>query len=257
MSSQLKIEANRRNAKKSTGPRTPAGKAASSLNHIKSGLYAQSQIIIGERQSDFEDLARAFHAHYRPDTPERQSLVDIAIHSEWILRRLRCAETGLWDSYIDEYDHGSDSTGLGRAFDHRDKTFNRLQRRLDSLQRNFQRALKELDRLQAAQPHQPQPQPQPAPAPQPRPIAPAPPPPPAAPPAQATLKPPALPPPFGFESSPSPSAAPSRSGVSPLRAAGVPKPLPPRTEPPGQAISPVSIFSSKDEPENRQGGRRK
>jgi len=206
MSSQLKIEANRRNAKKSTGPRTPAGKAASSLNHIKSGLYAQSQIIIGERQSDFEDLARAFHARYRPHTPERQSLVDIAIHSEWILRRLRCAETGLWDSYIDEYDHGSDSTGLGRAFDHRDKTFNRLQRRLDSLQRNFQRALKELDRSQP----QPEPTPQPeAPAP-PAPVPPPAPPasvPPAAPPASV---PPAAPSGFGFESSSSTRPVPTR-----------------------------------------------
>jgi hypothetical protein len=69
MSSQLKIESNRRNSQKSTGPRTPAGKAASSLNHTKSGLYAKSQIIIGERQSDFEDLAAGFRSRYLPDSP--------------------------------------------------------------------------------------------------------------------------------------------------------------------------------------------
>ncbi len=197
MSSKLQIEANRRNSQKSTGPRTPAGKAASSLNHTQSGLYAQSQIIIGERQSDLEDLAAAFHSQFQPDSPEQQALLDIAIHSEWILRRLRRAETGLWDSHIDEYGNGDDTHDLGRAFDCRDKTLARLQRRLDSLQRNFQRALKELARLQSARPN---PEPQPASQPQPKPadqesiigfIPPA-----AAPP----LAPPAG---FGFESSPS------------------------------------------------------
>jgi hypothetical protein len=71
---------------------------------------------IGERQSDFEDLAAGFHSRYLPDSPVAQSLLDIAIHAEWILRRL------------------------------------------DSLQRNFHRAIKELDRLKTARP-EPQPKP--------------------------------------------------------------------------------------------------
>jgi hypothetical protein len=156
MSSQLQIDANRRNSRKSTGPRTVAGKTASSQNALGSGLYAQSQIIIGENQSDFEQLAADFQSRFRPDTPDQHALLDIAIHSEWILRRLRRAETGIWDYFIDDHDYGDGTTGLGRAFDCNDKTFARLQRRLDSLQRNFQRALKELARLQTASP-QPQP----------------------------------------------------------------------------------------------------
>ncbi len=165
MSSQLKIESNRRNSQKSTGPRTAAGKAASSLNHTKSGLYAQSQIIAGERQSDFEDLAEAFTSRYLPGSAVEHSLLDIAIHSEWILRRLRRAETGIWDYFIDDHDYGDGATALGRAFDCNDRTFNRLQRRLDSLQRNFHRAIKELDRLRSARPGpQPESPPQPKPA---------------------------------------------------------------------------------------------
>ena len=155
MSSQLQVEANRRNSQKSTGPRTAAGKAASSLNHTKSGLYAQSQIIAGERQSDFEDLAEAFTSRYLPGSAVEHSLLDIAIHSEWILRRLRRAETGIWDYFIDDHDYGDGATALGRAFDCNDRTFNRLQRRLDSLQRNFHRAIKELDRLQVRPPRTP------------------------------------------------------------------------------------------------------
>ncbi len=174
MSSQLQIEANRRNSRKSTGPRTPAGKAISSHNSLGSGIYAESETIIGECQADFEELAAAFHSRYLPESPDQQALLDIAVHSEWILRRLRRAETGLWDYYIDDHDYGADTTGLGRAFDCNDRTFARLQRHLDSLQRNFQRALKELQRLQvdrpASQLHaQPPAQPQPLPATQPNP----------------------------------------------------------------------------------------
>ncbi len=219
MSSQLQIEANRRNAQKSTGPRTPAGKAASSLNHTQSGLYAESQIIIGERQCDFEDLAAAFHARYQPDSPVAQSLLDIAIHAEWLLRRLRRAETGIWDYFIDDHDYGNGTTALGRTVCCNDRSLARLQRRLDSLQRNFHRAIKELDRLKAASPG-PGPEPGPTLEPQPKPAtqetvigfvppaatarpacpqpAPCPPPPPSPQPAPS--------PQIGFESSPSHTA---------------------------------------------------
>jgi hypothetical protein len=152
MSSDIQIQANRRNSQKSTGPRTVAGKAASCLNHTTSGLYAVSQIVIGERQSDFESLAAAFSARFQPDAPEQHTLVDIMIHAEWILRRLRRAETGLWDTYIEDNESVNDTTDLGRAFNCRNSTFARLQRRLDSLQRNFERANQELKRLQAGRP---------------------------------------------------------------------------------------------------------
>jgi hypothetical protein len=49
MASQKQTEANRLNAQKSTGPRGapsgPEGKAASSMNALKSGIDAKSQII--------------------------------------------------------------------------------------------------------------------------------------------------------------------------------------------------------------------
>jgi len=48
MPTQNQIQANRRNAQHSTGPRTAEGKAASSMNALKSGIDARSSVIPGE-----------------------------------------------------------------------------------------------------------------------------------------------------------------------------------------------------------------
>jgi len=44
MSTQKQVKANRKNSKKSTGPKTDQGKAAVSQNAVKHGLFAQSMI---------------------------------------------------------------------------------------------------------------------------------------------------------------------------------------------------------------------
>jgi hypothetical protein len=48
MSSDKKIKANRLNSKKSTGPKSLAGKKRSSLNAIKHGLTCNKHVAIGE-----------------------------------------------------------------------------------------------------------------------------------------------------------------------------------------------------------------
>lgn len=53
MTSNLQIEANRRNAALSTGPATAAGKAASSRNALTHGLTTQSPILPGESEEEF------------------------------------------------------------------------------------------------------------------------------------------------------------------------------------------------------------
>ena len=52
MPTQAQLNANRLNAQKSTGPTSPEGKAASSLNALKSGIDAWSHIIPGEDTAD-------------------------------------------------------------------------------------------------------------------------------------------------------------------------------------------------------------
>ena len=48
MTSDKKADANSRNALKSTGPKTPEGKAAVRLNALKHGLLSQAVLLPGE-----------------------------------------------------------------------------------------------------------------------------------------------------------------------------------------------------------------
>ena len=85
--SQARIQANRQNAKKSTGPRTAAGKAATSRNALTHGLTAQTYVLPGDDPEEFtallDDLFRRFH----PDGPAEERLVRRIAANQWRLDR--------------------------------------------------------------------------------------------------------------------------------------------------------------------------
>ncbi|HEX3745086.1 MAG TPA: hypothetical protein VHW09_14180 [Bryobacteraceae bacterium] len=157
MATQKQIAANRRNALKSTGHRTPAGKARSSMNALKSGIDSHAQIIHGETPADLERLKFDYHDRFLPDTPEQRMLVDTLVDCEFLLRRFRRVEAEIWQDGMRNQVH---CTILAESFNRMDETFARLQRRIDMTQRNYRNALHELTRLQAAEPpFQPEPDP--------------------------------------------------------------------------------------------------
>ena len=96
MSSLRQIEANRRNAQKSTGPTSVTGKAVSSMNALKTGIHAKSLVLPSEKLADLEQLIDDYYQRHNPTTPEARSLVDDLIYGEWLKRRLRAAETQIW-----------------------------------------------------------------------------------------------------------------------------------------------------------------
>ena len=71
--SEAKLEANRRNAKQSTGPRTEAGKFRSSQNAVTHGLRAESLVVLDEDPQALEDRRVAWRACLLPgdDVEER------------------------------------------------------------------------------------------------------------------------------------------------------------------------------------------
>jgi hypothetical protein len=91
-------DANRRNAKKSTGPKTENGKAVSKLNALKHGLLAQSVVVRGhkvkESPNEFKKLCQEFYTSLAPIGPLEEMLVDQIVQATWRLRRARTAESG-------------------------------------------------------------------------------------------------------------------------------------------------------------------
>ncbi|HUI78640.1 MAG TPA: hypothetical protein VLY24_12005 [Bryobacteraceae bacterium] len=147
MATPRQIEANRRNSERSTGPRTPEGKAVSRMNALKSGLDADSQFVTGEDSNEFAQLQHEYITRFQPLTPEERFQVDTLIRNEWILRRLFRAEAHLWEYHAIRASR-SEGVPLGEALVAGNEPFRRLQRRITLAERSYKEAFAELERLQ-------------------------------------------------------------------------------------------------------------
>jgi len=92
MASEEQIAANRRNAQKSTGPRTEEGKAASSRNAIRHGLASAQLILFDERPEDFEAFYDDLRTAHAPADAVEDGLVERIALASWRLRRVWRAE---------------------------------------------------------------------------------------------------------------------------------------------------------------------
>lgn len=96
--SRKKLEANRRNARLSTGPKTAAGQRKARWNALKHGLLAAETIIAAgegqERREDFERLLGQLRRDLRPQSALEEMLVEKVAVCYWRLRRLLRYETG-------------------------------------------------------------------------------------------------------------------------------------------------------------------
>jgi hypothetical protein len=95
-----RIEANRRNARLSTGPKSSAGKFRSSRNSLKHGLEARRHLIIGEDIKEFQEYKVSQIKFFDPKDPiEVDDCIQI-ITLGWKLRRFSAVETGLFNQDI-------------------------------------------------------------------------------------------------------------------------------------------------------------
>ncbi len=86
MATQKQIKANRKNAQKSTGPKTDQGKAAVSQNAVKHGLFTES-VIYGENQAEYEVFHENFLVEYAPVGAMELFLAERAVNLAWRLKR--------------------------------------------------------------------------------------------------------------------------------------------------------------------------
>ena len=75
MTSLKQIEANRRNAENSTGPRSEAGKRRSSRNAVRHGLTAETVIEPLEDAEDYSAFEEAIAASFDPETAVERELI--------------------------------------------------------------------------------------------------------------------------------------------------------------------------------------
>jgi hypothetical protein len=100
MSSEKKIAANRRNAKKSTGPKTARGKYHSSFNAVLWGLFSP-RILRNEDPEEISKLWNELNAQERPDGVLELMRLQLILGDMMRLSRLERAEA----SQIDESIH--------------------------------------------------------------------------------------------------------------------------------------------------------
>lgn len=96
MASRRQIAANRRNARKSTGPRTSAGKLRSRSNALKHGLTAETVITVFENPKHYQAFERIMVRDYKPLSAIEHQLAARLSSLLWRLRRAAAIETGLF-----------------------------------------------------------------------------------------------------------------------------------------------------------------
>ena len=85
--SSRRAEANRRNAQKSTGPRTAEGKERSRFNALKHGMRAATPVLPGEDKAAFDDRLDRWAKDLAPRDDVEQFLVKRAVELSWQLER--------------------------------------------------------------------------------------------------------------------------------------------------------------------------
>src|SRR4051794_5571318 len=97
MTSFRQIEANRRNARRSTGPTTEEGKLRSRRNAVRHGLTAETVIGALEDAEDYKSFEAAVMADYDAQCAVERELVLRLASLLWRIRRATTMETGLFE----------------------------------------------------------------------------------------------------------------------------------------------------------------
>jgi hypothetical protein len=133
--SPARLEANRVNAGKSTGPRTERGKQRSSLNALRHGLTSKMVILPDEDLETYQKFHDDFFADLKPTGEIEVELAFTLVNTQWRLNRCRAFEQTIL-------------TGEGSVRDHVE-SLSKLSLYEGRLTRIFQTTLKQFLTLQA------------------------------------------------------------------------------------------------------------
>ena len=148
--SARKLRANRRNAQKSTGPKTPEGKAVSSQNAITHGLFAGNLLLPGEDEAIFQSFATGLLRSLNPRNWMELQLAERITAAGWKLRRVQAAEHRLYKIYIGkaQFEQREFQTDqfirLRERVEDRERSLKRSKVNRDYYQQEYQKAETEL-----------------------------------------------------------------------------------------------------------------
>ena len=91
MATNSQIEANRRNAQKSTGPRTQEGKSRSRFNAVTHGMTAKFDALPGEDATALRRRIDDWTADFQPCNQVERDLIERAARVSWQLERVEQA----------------------------------------------------------------------------------------------------------------------------------------------------------------------
>src|SRR5260370_10172797 len=155
-SSNDRAETNRENAKKSTGPRTEAGKQRSSLNALRHGLTGQTVVLPSDDLAAYQRHCKGFHDQYQPKNPTELQLTQTVADLSWRLNRATPIETTMLALGITEKSNSVDtendqvhtSLAMAKAFREQSHAFANLTLYDHRLHLHFHKALKQLLEMQ-------------------------------------------------------------------------------------------------------------
>ena len=146
MTSPVQIQSNRRNSLLSTGPRSEAGKVASSKNAISHGLSAADPVLSYENRDEFNTLVENYSTEFAPQTKHEEYLVSQMAGARWRLDRVQRIENAAIDLILvgsDETTASPDHKLAQRMLDAGGDPLPRLERYRASIERSYHRVIKE------------------------------------------------------------------------------------------------------------------
>jgi hypothetical protein len=100
MATEAQVQANRLNAKKSTGPRTAAGKAAVAQNAVRHGFLSRLDVIRGEEQAEFDLFREQMLGELAPAGVMETMLAERIVGLSWRLKRAERMQSEAFEALL-------------------------------------------------------------------------------------------------------------------------------------------------------------
>jgi hypothetical protein len=161
--SEKQIEANRKNARKSTGPKTEEGKIRSSMNGFKSHITGLSTIMADEDSAAQREFVAEYMAAWAPQGAIERQLARTLALDNWRLNRIKTVEENIFaydlvmPKKIFTHERIEAENALGHAWTYmqRSREFDRISLYESRLNRIIAKNTELLEKRQAARKAEP------------------------------------------------------------------------------------------------------